>query len=164
MCIWQRVRGVTTSVRFSQIETKSGCIQGANDGGDGLLRALFSLPYLFAMVLLALTAAVLSYLSPSRTMNTATLLLSVYALHLIGLRVQLRRHVSGEFLAKQAKAEQMAEIASEREQLEIDRRELDDRALELRQKIEAAEQQWELLRSMIRHRVERSEDVSISVG
>lgn len=124
------------------------------------MRAPFSLWYLFAIVLLALTAAVLSYLSPSRTTNTATLLLGVYALHLIGLRVQLRRYVSGESLAKQAKAEQMAEIASEREQLEIDRRELEDRALELRQRIGAAEQQWELLRSMIRHRVEGSPDVS----
>jgi hypothetical protein len=41
-----------------------------------------------------------------------------------------------------------------REELDLERRELDNRKAELQERIVAAEQQWELLRQMIRDRVE----------
>jgi hypothetical protein len=47
-----------------------------------------------------------------------------------------------------------AEMKQMREELDRERRDLDNRKAELQERIVAAEQQWELLRKMIRDRVE----------
>jgi hypothetical protein len=50
-----------------------------------------------------------------------------------------------------------------REELDLERRELDNQKAELQQRIVAAEQQWELLRQMIRDRVEGGASLPDSV-
>lgn len=128
------------------------------------MKAPFSLSYLFAIVLLALAAAVLSYLFPSDAANLTALLLGVYALHLVGLRMQMRRFFSGGFMVERAKAEQLAEIESQREQLQVERQVIEERERVLHEKIAAAEEQWTLFRRMVRERVERPSGVSDAIG
>jgi hypothetical protein len=115
-----------------------------------------SLDYAIAVVLLAATAAVLSFVMPHPAFNLAALLLGIYALHLVSLRVVIRMYVAGGGRPRRGKASavDIAEIREMREQLEQDRREFENRKTELEQRIAAAEQQWELLRGMIRERVE----------
>lgn len=113
-----------------------------------------SLDYLVAMMVLAAASAVLSYLSPSPAFNLAALLLGVYALHLVSLRVVLREYATGGHWSRHLRGKHLEEIRAARQELEADQRELDNRKADLQQRIDAAEQQWELLRQMIRDRVE----------
>ena len=118
------------------------------------MKAPVSLDYLVAVILLAVACAVVSFISPSPAFNLASLLLGVYALHLVSLRVVLRQWAKSGHWSKHLKGHHLAEIRTLRDELESDRRELDNRKAELQQRIDAAEQQWELLRQMIRDRVE----------
>jgi hypothetical protein len=116
-----------------------------------------SLEYLIVMALLAVSAAILSFVTPQPVFNLAALLLGIYALHLVSVRVVVREYAgfapTGRQRRKRATGEE-AEIKQLREELDLERRELDNRKVELQERIAAAEQQWELLRQMIRDRVE----------
>lgn len=117
------------------------------------MRVPFTAQYLVTVSLLAVATGVLSYVYASGALNVAALVLGVYALHLIALRVRLREFVSGKFMMKHLKAQHLAEIESMREKLELDRREIDNRATELKKRVAAAEEQWGTLRQMIRGQV-----------
>jgi len=121
------------------------------------------------IALLAAAAAVLSYVAPQPVFNLAALLLGVYALHLVSLRVLVRQY---EGLAptlrsrsrREREKEADAEVKRVREELDLERRELENRKTELQERIVAAEQQWELLRQMIRDRVEGGAPLPDSVA
>jgi len=100
---------------------------------------------------------VLSYTMPDPAFSLAALLLGIYALHLVSVRIVVRQY-AGAVPAKGKMArrarESMDEIKQMKEELEIEGRELENRKAELQQRIVAAEQQWQLLRQLIRERVE----------
>lgn len=115
------------------------------------MKAPVSLGYVISVTLLALASGVLSYLTANPTFSVAALLIGIYALHLVSVRIVVSQYgVSGG--SRQA-ARARAELREEQEQLELDRRELENRKAELEEKILAAEKQWEMLRQMIRERV-----------
>jgi len=121
------------------------------------MKSPVSLEYVFAVALLAVSAAVLSYVTPQTTFSLAAVLLGIYALHLVSLRMVVRQYAGaaptrGSRRRRAAAVDQ--EIRQIREEVDRERRELDNRKAELQQRIVAAEQQWELLRQMIRDRVE----------
>ncbi|NNK48804.1 MAG: hypothetical protein HKP01_08020 [Gemmatimonadetes bacterium] len=121
------------------------------------MKSPVSLEYVIIVALLAVTAAALSYMTPQPVFNLAALLLGVYALHLVSVRVVVRQYagVAPRTRSRRSRqTENAQEMGRMREELELERRELDNRKAELQQRIVAAEQQWELLRQMIRDRVE----------
>jgi hypothetical protein len=123
------------------------------------MKSPVSLEYVLCIALLAAAAAVLSYLSPQPVFNLAALLLGVYALHLVSLRVLVRQYagVAPSLRSRSRRAREReadAEVRRVREELDLERRELENRKAELQERIVAAEQQWALLRQMIRDRVE----------
>jgi len=130
-----------------------------------------SLDYLIVMVMLAGAAAALSFLAPHPAYNLTALMLGVYAMHLVSLRVVVRQYAGvtgsrGRARKKRGVEDEpdVYEIRELREQLESDRRELENRKVELQQRITAAEEQWELLRQMIRDRVGEGGGLPESVG
>jgi len=123
------------------------------------MKSPISSEYVVVVTLLAVTAAALSYLTPHAAFSLCALLLGIYALHLVSLRIVVRQYegvAPGFGSAKGSAAEAAAEVARVRDELDLERRELENRKAELQQRIMAAEQQWELLRQMIRDRVEGS--------
>ena len=126
------------------------------------MKTPFTVEYILAIVLLTMTSAVLSLLRPGAGLDVAAVVLGVYAVHLIGLNVELKARISGKELARQAKAQHLALIDSRRAELDHERRDLEARSVELRQKVEAAEREWQQLRHLIRDRVHGSEASSES--
>ena len=127
-----------------------------------------SLEYVIVVALVALSAAVLSYTTSHPAFSLAALLLGVYALHLVSLRIVVRQYAGVSPAIRSSLRTGRAagsddEIRRLREELDLERRELDNRKAELQQRIVAAEQQWELLRQMIRDRVEGSGGMPDSV-
>jgi hypothetical protein len=121
------------------------------------MKAPVSLEYVIVVALVALSAAVLSYTMPHAAFSLSALLLGVYALHLVSLRIVVRQYagVGPALRSRRSRTEAgQQEIQKLREELDLERRELENRKAELQQRIVAAEQQWELLRQMIRDRVE----------
>lgn len=121
------------------------------------MKAPVSLEYVVIVTLLAVSTAVMSFLGPNPAFSLAALLLGIYALHLVSLRVVVRQYagIAPAPRVKRKRAAGMdAEMKQLREELDLERRELDNRKAELQERIVAAEQQWELLRKMIRDRVE----------
>ena len=121
------------------------------------MRPPFSIGYVVIISALAVVAAVLGFALPGAGLDAAALLLGVYAVHLIALRIEARHHLTGRFVIRHAKAACLAEIEAGREQLEAERVALQRRETELSEKIAAAEEQWQLLRGMIRDRVEQGD-------
>ena len=121
------------------------------------MKSPVSLEYTIVVALLAVSAAVLSYVTLNPVFNVAALLLGIYALHLVSVRVVVRQYAGGT-PATRTRSKRATGIDLEamriREELDLERRELDNQKAELQQRIVAAEQQWELLRQMIRDRVE----------
>jgi len=130
------------------------------------MKSPVSLEYTVVVALLAASAAVLSYMTLNPVFNVVALLLGIYALHLVSVRVVVRQY-AGVAPATRTRAKRAAGIDLEamriREELDLERRELDNRKAELQQRIVAAEQQWELLRQMIRDRVEKGGPLPDSV-
>jgi hypothetical protein len=121
------------------------------------MKSPVSLEYVIAVAVLTAASAVLSYVAPHPVFNLAALFLGVYSLHLVSLRIVVRQYAGATPAARSRRAKASAgaaEIQRMREELDLERRELDNRKAELQQRIVAAEQQWELLRQMIRDRVE----------
>ena len=118
------------------------------------MKSPVSLEYTVVVALLAVSAAVLSYMTLNPVFNVAALLLGIYALHLVSVRVVVRQYagVAPATRTKRATGVDL-EAMRIREELDLERRELDNQKAELQQRIVAAEQQWELLRQMIRDRV-----------
>ncbi len=125
-----------------------------------------SLEYVVVVALLALSAAVLSYTMPDPAFSLTALLLGIYALHLVSVRIVVRQYAGAVprkgKMARRAR-ESMDEIKQMKEELELEGRELENRKAELQQRIVAAEEQWQLLRQMIRERVEEGASVPNSV-
>lgn len=118
------------------------------------MKAPVSLEYVIAVALLALSAAVLSYLAPQPAFSLAALLLGIYAMHLVSVRIVVRQYAgTGPGRRSKNAKQEAADIRRMREELDLERREVENRKAELQQRIVAAEQQWELLRQMIRDRV-----------
>jgi hypothetical protein len=118
-----------------------------------------SLEYVVVVALVALSSAALSYTTSQPVFSLAALLLGVYALHLVSVRVLVRQYAgTGPAIRPRLRRSRAAgsddEIRRIREELDLERRELENQKAELHQRIAAAEQQWELLRQMIRDRVE----------
>lgn len=130
------------------------------------MKSPVSLEYVIAVALLAVSAAVLSYVTPQPVFSLAAILLGIYALHLVSLRIVVRQY-AGVAPTRSSRRKRVAEVNQEvrqmREELDLERRELDNRKAELQQRIVAAEQQWELLRQMIRDRVEGGSSLPDSV-
>ena len=96
----------------------------------------------------------------------SALLLGIYALHLVSVRVLVRQYagVAPTHSSRRKRAAAVDhELREMREELDLERRELDNQKAELQQRIVAAEQQWELLRQMIRDRVEQGGSLPDSV-
>lgn len=130
------------------------------------MKSPVSLEYVITVALLAVSAAVLSYVTPQPVFNLAAILLGIYALHLVSLRIVVRQYAGAAPARSSRRARATAadrEIQEMREELDLERRELDNRKAELQQRIVAAEQQWELLRQMIRDRVEKGGTLPDSV-
>jgi len=129
------------------------------------MKSPVSLEYTVVVALLAVSAAVLSYMTLNPVFNVAALLLGIYALHLVSVRVVVRQYAG---VAPATRAKRATGIDLEamriREELDLERRELDNQKAELQQRIVAAEQQWELLRQMIRDRVEGGGSLPDTVG
>jgi hypothetical protein len=126
-----------------------------------------SLEYVIVVTLLAAASAVLTYASPSPALNLATLLLGIYALHLVSLRIVVREYAGTASGRSRRSGRQEAEpedLLRMREELEQERAELANRKTELQERIVAAEQQWELLRQMIREKVGPGEALPDSVA
>jgi len=116
-----------------------------------------SLEYVIAVTLLAVSAAVLSYVAPQPAFSFAALLLGIYAMHLVSVRILVRQYAGigpGRRSRKSEETESAYEARQIREELELERSELENQKAELQERIVAAEQQWELLRQMIRDRAE----------
>ena len=119
------------------------------------MKSPVSLEYVITVSLLALAAGALSYLTSNPVYSLAAVLLGLYALHLVSVRIVVRQYAGVGPVRKTKRANaQAAELQQMREELDLERRELENRKAELQQRIVAAEQQWELLRQMIRDRVE----------
>jgi len=120
------------------------------------MKSPVSLEYVIAVALLALSAAVLSYVAPQPAFSLAALLLGIYAMHLVSVRIVVRQY-AGVGAGRRSRKGEVSDSAYEarqvREELDLERRELENQKAELQQRIVAAEQQWELLRQMIRDRV-----------
>jgi len=120
------------------------------------MKSPVSLEYVIAVALLALSAAVLSYVAPQPAFSLAALLLGIYAMHLVSVRIVVRQY-AGAGAGRRSRKGEVSDSAYEarqvREELDLERRELENQKAELQQRIVAAEQQWELLRQMIRDRV-----------
>ena len=129
------------------------------------MKSPVSLEYVIAVSLLALAAGVLSYVTANPVYSLAAVLLGLYALHLVSVRIVVRQYAGARpgRVTKRASA-QASELQQMREELELERRELENQKAELRQRIVAAEQQWELLRQMIRDRVEGGASMPGSVN
>ena len=115
-----------------------------------------SLGYVVVVMLLAGAAAVLSYTMPHPAFNLSALLIGIYALHLVSLRVMVREYAGRARLIGKLGNDgpwENMDVRQIRDGLEKERRELDNRKAELERKIEAAEEQYNLLRQMIRDRV-----------
>lgn len=124
-----------------------------------------SLDYVDVVALLAVAAAVLSYTMPHPAFSLAALLLGIYALHLVSLRIVVRQYAGAAPGKKPGRARaSMDDVKQVKSELELERRELENRKAELQERIVAAEQQWELLRQMIRDRVEEGAPLSDSVA
>jgi len=126
-----------------------------------------SLEYVVIVALLTVASAVLSYVMPNPVFNVTALFLGVYSLHLVSLRIVVRQYAGAGAAVRGRRARasaDAAEIQRMREELDLERRELDNRKAELQQRIVAAEQQWELLRQMIRDRVEAGGTLPDSVA
>jgi len=120
------------------------------------MRSPISLAYVVIVTLLAVATAALAYAMPQPALNLATLLLGIYALHLVSVRIVVRQY-AGQTPAGRSRKQVAAdaeEIRRMREELDLERTELDNRKKDLQERIVAAEQQWELLRQMIREKVE----------
>ena len=131
------------------------------------MKSPVSLGYVIAVALLAVSAAVLSYVAPEPAFSLAALLLGIYALHLVSVRIVVRQYAGvGRATRSRRKAETESayEARQIREELELERRELENRKAELQERIVAAEEQWELLRQMIRDRVEGGATLPDSVA
>lgn len=119
------------------------------------MRSPVSLGYVVSVALLAVSAAVLSYVTPHPALSLSALILGIYALHLVSVRIVLRQYAGVAPVRRPKKESESAfEIRQMREELEADRRELENRKEELQARIAAADQQYEMLRQMIRERVE----------
>lgn len=130
------------------------------------MKSPVSLDYVIVVTLLAAASAVLTYASPSPALNLATLLLGIYALHLVSLRIVVREYAGTAVGRSRRSRRQEAEpedLRQMREELERERAELANRKTELQERIVAAEQQWELLRQMIREKVGPGEALPDSV-
>lgn len=130
------------------------------------MKSPVSLEYVIAVALLAVSAAVLSYVTPQAAFSLAAILLGIYALHLVSLRIVVRQY-AGAAPASRSRRKRAAAVDQQmremRDELDLERRELDNRKAELQERIVAAEQQWELLRQMIRDRVEKGGTLPDSV-
>jgi len=130
------------------------------------MKSPVSLEYVIVVALLAVSAAVLSYVMVNPVFNLSALLLGIYALHLVSVRVLVRQY-AGVAPTRSSRRKRAAAVDHElremREELDLERRELDNQKAELQQRIVAAEQQWELLRQMIRDRVEQGGSLPDSV-
>ena len=130
------------------------------------MKSPVSLEYVVVITLLAIASAVLAYVTPQPVLNFATLLLGIYALHLVSVRIVVRQY-AGVAPRRKSRSKGAAETAEElrhmREELDLERAELNNRKKELQERITAAEQQWELLRQMIREKVEGGADLPESV-
>jgi hypothetical protein len=119
------------------------------------MKSPVSLEYVIAVSVLALVAAAASYWTANPVFSLAAILLGLYALHLVSVRIVVRQYASVKPARRGRRAgAQAADLQRMREELDLERRELENRKTELQQRIVAAEQQWELLRQMIRDRVE----------
>jgi len=125
------------------------------------MRSPVSLGYVVVITLLAIASAVLAYVTPQPVLNLATLLLGIYALHLVSVRIVVKQY-AGLGSSKSA-AESAEELRRMRDELDQERAELANRKKELQERIVAAEQQWELLRQMIREKVEAGASLPDSV-
>jgi hypothetical protein len=130
------------------------------------MKSPVSLEYVIVVTLLAAASAVLTYTSPSPALNLATLLLGIYALHLVSVRVVVREY-AGTAVTRPRRSRRGSAEADEvrelREELERERAELANQRTELQQRIVAAEQQWDVLRQMIREKVESGVSLPDSV-
>lgn len=125
-----------------------------------------SLEYVIVVTLLAVASAALAYVAPNAALNLATLLLGIYALHLVSVRVVVREYAGtapGRSRRSRRSTADPDEIRRLREELEQERAELANRKSELQERIVAAEQQWEVLRQMIREKVEAGASLPESV-
>ena len=90
------------------------------------MRSPVSLEYTIVVALLAVSAAVLSYMTLNPVFNVAALLLGIYALHLVSVRVVVRQYAG---VAPATRAKRATGIDLEamriREELDLERRELD---------------------------------------
>jgi len=130
------------------------------------MRSPVSLEYVVIIALLAIASAVLAYVTPQPALNLASLLLGIYALHLVSVRVVVRQYAGIAPRRKHGSkgaAESAEELRRMREELDLERAELSNRKKELQERITAAEQQWEMLRQMIREKVEGGAVTSESV-
>lgn len=130
------------------------------------MKSPVSLEYVVAMALLTAASAALSYVTPHPVFNLAALILGVYSLHLVSLRIVVRQYAGSTPTTRRSRKQsspEALEIKQMREELDLERRELENRKAELQQRIVAAEQQWELLRQMIRDRVESGGSVPDSM-
>jgi hypothetical protein len=129
------------------------------------MKSPVSLEYVIAVSVLALAAAAASYWTANPVFSLAAILLGLYALHLVSVRIVVRQYASVKpgRRGRRAGAE-AADLQRMREELDLERRELENRKAELQQRIVAAEQQWELLRQMIRDRVESGSAMPASVN
>lgn len=107
-----------------------------------------SLSFVITIAVLGVAAVTLSYLAPSPLYTLMALALAFYGLHLVALRTVLRW--------KLVPAEH-SDIVALRAELEQQRTELSAERADLHRQKEAAEQQWLLLRDMVRERVEKSQ-------
>lgn len=120
--------------------------------------------YVIVITLLAASAAGLSYVTGHPAFSLASLLLGIYALHLVSVRIVIRQYAGVSPPARSKRGQEAAEeVRKLQEEIDLERRELENQKAELQKRIVAAEQQWELLRQMIRARVEGAGAVPDSV-
>jgi hypothetical protein len=102
----------------------------------------------FVLIISAIAGAtgVLVFVAPNPAYNLATLLLGLYAVHLIAIRL-VQRNRADPREAKRELAHLRAELEQERAKLQAERAELEKQRA-------AAEQQWHLLRDMVQERVQ----------
>ncbi len=110
------------------------------------------------MTALTVAAAVLSFVAPNPAYNLTALLLGIYVLHLVGLRLVLRR------APRKIPRDAREELRRMREQLDREKGELDSMRRELERQREAAEQQWGLLRNMVQERMEKAKGGAMPAG
>ena len=92
------------------------------------MKSPVSLEYVITVALLAVSAAVLSYVTPQPVFNLAAILLGIYALHLVSVRIVVRQYAGAAPARSSRRARATAvdrEIQEMREELDLERRELD---------------------------------------